>query len=61
MRGHGPLLVALALAACGVKAPPRPAASSGVAPAADGGAAAPAPATPAAVPCDAGNQGSCGR
>jgi len=57
---RGPLALVLALAACGVKAPPRPAASAGVeaAPAATGTAV---PAPPPATPCDPASGGACGK
>jgi hypothetical protein len=59
---RAPLLLALALAACGVKAAPRPAASSGVE-RPTGAPSAPAPAAPAtpAAPCDPAAGGTCPR
>jgi hypothetical protein len=57
---RGLLALALALASCGVKAPPRPAASAGVE-SAPAGTAAPVPEPPAATPCDPASGGTCGK
>jgi|OpeIllAssembly_1097287.scaffolds.fasta_scaffold729917_2 hypothetical protein len=57
---RGPLALALALASCGVKAPPRPAASAGVE-SAPAGTPAPVPAPPASTPCDPASGGACGK
>jgi hypothetical protein len=65
VRRRAAVLVALVLAGCGVKAAPRPAASSGAdavpATAAPAGSAPSTGAAPAPAPCDPASGGACGR